>query len=1302
MAARFSLAPPTKGDENFKSVDIVGVPSLEWIKKFSGGNVGVAQSSFDSFLKKSSAGLDDEVLEVFSESAKKNNESPAWGLPALESTLVKSVFETQKPYIDAILAVLDGLVTVEDIIAVLEGGIARKSLKPKTNRKSLYAKLKGIKSELEEVRGNIKPTSNSFANFSFSEKLTGISSEDLLKEYDNKPRIVDSTEGFEFDWVTVSTFYSTGNFVEGVPYQFSYINIIDEIRDLTPPPFDIPEARNDDNPPTIIFDVLVDKLGDNNITRISDPNLLPNEWDISTKWFGEWERWTKNESKFITEYTSYIDQVLEDEFDKENITDLELRSTVKKIFKNALPDKKELYRQYIDGNFKEELRKEIDNDILTQNKKYAKIIDNIIHKDKIGDFWSNDNNSFSYKPKKVNNNWIDPEIDYHLRLIRVFPTNSKTKPNPGVFKNINENKTENKTELSGSNPLVYSYGGETLIDEVLHDGDYLLDSSLPNNIETNGYTISKTARKYPPYERRTDLEIIDKIRKNNSKVIEKVVVSRPNIVNEVVDIFEEIEKSYRANTLNNILQNNLDKIFKWDNGVSFNPTLVMNTISQQITDILEKMLDEKTFEEFGRNRLFSNILRSFQTMRNSMQDEINTKNRSNIINNFGLTDITRDFKDIIDIIKEENFSSDKRKARKISFGDLSEPESLYGKIEVNERWQKLKDSSVGANRIYERFYDGDVIGNVRFVGDSLIEPSSNLSDGELLNETFFTDSGIFYIVEGVYKNRKDFIVDTLNLSDGANPNRGANAGISDEKFYKFGLPPRVRAVRSLISATSKFTQFAATTLFKIIKENSKALSTFKNPFNLIFEVIFEQMSENFKAFDPDITKKFSELKKITNNEEKRQFIKNDATLRNFIALDSDSNFRFIFDGIGVISLFGQNFGLGIKNILPNMILESNGLGALFCDERPPKRGDDNTGNYDEKGNIINNVDTNGNPLNNGNNNRLVNGTTFEIISTEYSTGNFIEGINYQYYYITLDNQALVNKANNDLEKADKIFDEGEKIRLKLLALEGYQKALVKDPSNVFLNKQLNDVTKQNGVQINMIFQLLISIITIPIKIVICIIEFIIDFFTSIKITELPTKIPEFLQFDWILEFFKPTKILALMGIELNPDFSQLWKLQSNITPPSFKFDVSKILAAPFLGRMPLYSSLQYPHIVNGGPKMLLTMGGLFTFLEGIINQILCFIFNLFNLEKLFECPTINLSRFVSDSLSAEDINKLLEEADYNFLNQTSDLNNNETAFVFDVTLENGEIVKDLNRSELQAFVASNRNLRYKYNFDGVI
>ena len=434
MAARFSLAPPQTGDGNFSALDILGVPSLEWIRKFSLGEVGVAQSCFDSFFAKTTAGLDTEIFDIFSTLARNNNELPSQGLPALESTLIKSVFETQKPYIDAIIAVLDGLITVEDIIAVLKGETNARSLKPKTNTKSLYAKLRGIKSELEQIRGNTKPAYSSFANFSFAQKITGINTEDLLKQYQNKPRVIQENTGAFYDWATVSAFYSTGEFIEDVPYIYTYIDIVDDLPDLEVPPFEVPEARNDNNPPVIIFDMWVDKLGDNRFTRLSSPKLLPNDWDISTKWFGQWNGWTKNESSFIREYTDYLDEVLDDEFDREGISDQELRRKVKKIFNESLPPKSELYNLYLSGNFKEALRQGINVD--RQNSRlYDKLRKSeqrgrasIPEKEGIGDYWSSQNREFGYKPRKLNGNWIDPEVDYHLRLVRVFPEGGGSRP----------------------------------------------------------------------------------------------------------------------------------------------------------------------------------------------------------------------------------------------------------------------------------------------------------------------------------------------------------------------------------------------------------------------------------------------------------------------------------------------------------------------------------------------------------------------------------------------------------------------------------------------------------------------------------------------------------------------------------------------------------------------------------------------------------------------------------------------------------------------------------------------------------
>lgn len=1307
MIAKFSLAPPTKGDNNFNAVDILGVPSLEWIRKFSSGQAGIAQSCFDSFMKKTNVGLDEEISEIFTDLAKKNNETLSWGLPAMESTIIRSVFETQKPYIDAIMAVLDGLITLEDVIAVLKGGSNIASLKPKTNKKSLYTKMNSIKDDLEDIHGNAKPTHNSFSDFSFNQKMNGISLDDLLKGYDTKPKIVDENSFNNYDWVTVSSFYSTGKYVENIPYNYTYLDVTDVKPDLNVPPLELPEPINDDNPPTIIFDIWVDKLANNKFERITNPKLLPNDWDISTKWFGQWDGWTKTESGFINEYNTYINQLLDDEFDRNEITDKSLRAEIKEIFNNSLPENDELYGQYKAGNFKESIYHDINEDYANGSKKYDRITNHTLSKEQIGEYWHKEKEQFGYKPRKINGNWIDPEIDYHLRLIRVFPENSRTTPNNTIRMGNGDNslKKENKSELSGSNPLVYSYGSDTLISEVMPNFDYLVDVNVPNNYTPKGYTISKTARAYPNSERSTDRDIIDKLRKGNTTVTEKVVIGDYNIRGTVIDILRDLENGYINKSLDNTLQQNFDKLLtlKAKDEV-YIPTIV-DDLTYNIIAIIRKKIKKPLFNEVGKSKIYSKISQSMNMLRNNMKTELGNG-----------TTITKKFEDIIEQLGDISSMSTIHVGERVIVKEIGKLEERYGKYETKDIWGKVQtenneamneiqkavnkfnDSQGKNNKHSQRILNGESAENIEYIGGNptvLRTPSR----GDSLNETSFIDTGIFYIVEGVYKNRGDFMIDEVGASDSGVS--GANAGTVRESYYKFGKS-KVRSARSISAAIAKFAQFGASTLPSIITKTSQAMSVFKNPFNLIFEIIFEELSETFEAFNPEIPKKFAQLKKINGKEERRKFIQDDPTLRNFIALDSDFNYRFVFDGMGVMAIFGKNFGVGIKEIIPSIILEDNGLGAQYCSEVPPRRGKDNSGNYDNNGNKINNNKTNPNPLANvDTNNRLLDDTTYELVNIEYSTGDYKEGIDYQYYYITLDNQALVNKSNAYLEEANRITDKGEQIRLKFLAMEGYQKALVKDPDNIFLNKQLNDISKEDGVQINMIFQFLISIIFIPIKIVICIIEYIIDFFTNLKVRKIPTKIPEFLSFKWILDFFKPSKILSLLGMELNPELSSEWAVKALTADPTYKFDVSKIFSAPFLGKMPVYGTSEYPNIINGGPKMLLTMGGVFSFLEKIINEILCFLFNLFNLEKIFPCPKINLSKFTNETLSNEDINKLLENADYDFLNQTSDLGNDDSAFVYDVTLDNGEIIKDLNRSELQAFVASNTNLRYKYNFDEI-
>lgn len=1050
--ARFSLAPPTVGNSSKKSVDILGFPDIEAIKEFASGNLGLSGDCFDGFFSKSMAGLSGETAEIFSKLAQANV-SGSFGLPALESVIIKSIFETQKPYIDTAICTMEGLVVVEDIISVLLAGKEHESLKPKTNDKSLHTKLNNLKGDMDELKKTTQPAPNTYSNIDEKDRTNGLSYDEMDRAFSKKDITISENTVGDFDWMTVSTYYSTGQFIEGIPYKYTYHDITDH-KLTSKPVTETPQILEDDNNPTIIFDVWVDRLGDGkNIERITDISLLPNDWDIKEKWVGQWTGWSKNESTFKNQYLKYINEILDDNFKKRKVTDEDTKNEIRKIVEDSMPfdSGDNFHRDFMKGS------------ISNQTYEYTKTIGDTSMKS-FGNKL-NGNPTFGYMPRKIDGKWINPETDFYLQLIKISPTG--------------ENVPNNNSQLSGDRPLVKNYSGEKIEDVLLKKDYSVKETGDPANfyVDTDSQKIS----------------IHRKSRKNNS---------------------------------------------------------------------------------------------------------IKTNRES-----------------------------------------IPEPNNRYG--------------------VYNKAKDFNYITN-------------------------FRDMGIFYVVEGIYKNRKDVEAQNKNIE------------LEDESWYRYGSS-ETRPGLSLAAATSKFVEYAATSLPCILSTAALLLKTFNAPFNLIFEILMENLGDGFAAFSPEIVAKFAELRGISGIAAKKLFINSDLDLKNLISIDLKGNYRFILDGAGMIALFGHNFGIGLKNALPNMVLEPNGLPSLGCDEKPPDRGEDISG-----------VDIN-NPLSGTENatpqsNRLVSDTEYRVVNIEYSTGDFIEGINYKYYYITLDNEALINRATADIEKANQLNDKAESIRLKLQAMENIQKAQVKDPGNRYLNDQMNELQKEEGVQTNIMIQFMINLIVMPLKTIICVVDYILDFFRNTKIIELPTAIPEFLKFEWILEFFSPSKIMDLIGLKINPAKLAEFVTQSINISPNFLFDVSQVLSGPLLGKLPAFSGLQFPEIIKGGSKILLTMGGLFCFLEGLINAVMCFLFNVFNIDKAFACPEINMSRFTDETLSQEDIDKLLAEADFNFRNQNSNnkFNNsqiNQNAFLYDITLDDGTKVQGLDRTELDAFVASNQNLKYKYNFN---
>ena len=84
-----------------------------------------------------------------------------------------------------------------------------------------------------------------------------------------------------------------------------------------------------------------------------------------------------------------------------------------------------------------------------------------------------------------------------------------------------------------------------------------------------------------------------------------------------------------------------------------------------------------------------------------------------------------------------------------------------------------------------------------------------------------------------------------------------------------------------------------------------------------------------------------------------------------------------------------------------------------------------------------------------------------------------------------------------------------------------------------------------------LLKMILGIVTLPIKIVAGIIEWLMKFFKSLtNPVALPGKIIEFLSFKWIMEFFSPMGILKMAGVKFDPSLPTQWMSKVNQINPN--------------------------------------------------------------------------------------------------------------------------------------------------------
>ena len=192
--------------------------------------------------------------------------------------------------------------------------------------------------------------------------------------------------------------------------------------------------------------------------------------------------------------------------------------------------------------------------------------------------------------------------------------------------------------------------------------------------------------------------------------------------------------------------------------------------------------------------------------------------------------------------------------------------------------------------------------------------------------------------------------------------------------------------------------------------------------------------------------------------------------------------------------------------------------------------------------------------------------TLEITSTWYSTGQFINGVDYNYYYVTEDQREvlkevdelmypgstnLLNSPNSDpASDGTSTATPDEDLQL---AKEKLEAELSKDPQNELLNaklKELKDKLLKSAAATQPILKIVLGIVSGPIKVVACIVQWLFDFFKSIlNPMMLPAKIIELLSFKWIMKFFSPAGLMQTFGINYNPAIPEIWKGLIGIPTP---------------------------------------------------------------------------------------------------------------------------------------------------------
>lgn len=395
--------PMTEPSEISKSIGITAsypflTPNIDYIKKFIDGDLGITDSIYKTYYN------NNKVSDKF----KTINQTPQDnGLKAIEKTLLKSLYETQKPYIEIAKITIDQIANLEDVMArvmpLLGIPLKTKSLKPKYNNGS-----------------NNRPQAIGYNN---TDNFSQLNIKNNIDKDGNISLNTTNNKRKFNNWEVISTIYSTGEFIPNVNYKYSYINL--PSNEILNNNITQKQSTNDDKPEVMVFGIF-----DSNGIPIN-PILTP--WLIeSGKWF------LKDNYIWPTQNAPIYKWIKGNDSINSTISPGDYWNISKDIDGNPIiidynNDNKE-YNDFFNNKIDTKLSTK---NILNEDIKTLKtdILNKINQTDYINNItkYSQLNSTYSkeppikkiFKPYNINNNnkniWIDPETDYQLKIIEIKP-----------------------------------------------------------------------------------------------------------------------------------------------------------------------------------------------------------------------------------------------------------------------------------------------------------------------------------------------------------------------------------------------------------------------------------------------------------------------------------------------------------------------------------------------------------------------------------------------------------------------------------------------------------------------------------------------------------------------------------------------------------------------------------------------------------------------------------------------------------------------------------------------------------------